>query len=302
MREQSLTPQYLRVRNWENFQHYKDRRPPWIKLHVELTDDYLFAALTDVQKYHLIGVWLLAARTDNKIPNDPGWVAARIEAKSDVDLAALIEVGFLVPWKRVTAAKAKWPSRYISKEMRAAVLERDSHTCRECNSTKNLEIDHIIPVSRGGTGEVENLQALCRSCNRAKRNRTSAEQVATQTKEGCVASVLTETEAEQKQKAEREKKLNAEQSDGPALPDESLEELGARLTANAAPFGSEARLFEVLSDMDKNSPKVLRPLLNQLSAATIEQCREEVLAKKPRRPTAYAVEILTSKIEKRRSA
>ena len=98
-----------------------------------------------------------------------------------------------------------------------------------------------------------------------------------------------------------EEEIEAEQI--AALPDkESLEELGARLTANAAPFGSEARLFEVLPDMDKNSPKVLRPLLDQLPAASIEQCREEVLANKPRRPTAYAVEILTSKIEKRRSA
>jgi len=136
-------PQYLRVRNWENFQHYKDRRPPWIKLHVELTDDYAFGSLPDVQKYHLIGIWLLAARTDNKIPNNGKWVADCIAAKSKVDLDALIEVGFLIPWKRATATKAKWSSRYVPKEIKEAVLERNSHTCCECNSTKNLEIDHV---------------------------------------------------------------------------------------------------------------------------------------------------------------
>ena len=32
----------LRILNWEKFQHYKVRRPPWIKLHHSLLDDYAF--------------------------------------------------------------------------------------------------------------------------------------------------------------------------------------------------------------------------------------------------------------------
>lgn len=175
-----LRPQYLRVRNWEKFQHYKDRRPPWIKLYVELCDDYAFTQLSDAGKYHLIGVLLLAARTDNKIPNDPLWVQSAISAKTRVDLVALIDGGYLVPWKQASGGKAKWPSRYIAKEMRADILERDLHQCRECSSTDRLEIDHILPVSRGGESTADNLQVLCRPCNRAKRAKLSAEQVATQ--------------------------------------------------------------------------------------------------------------------------
>jgi hypothetical protein len=39
--------QWLTIKNWSEFQHYKDRNPPWIKLHRALLDDYAFAALPD---------------------------------------------------------------------------------------------------------------------------------------------------------------------------------------------------------------------------------------------------------------
>ena len=47
--------------------------------------------------------------------------------------------------------------------------------CAECGTTENLEVDHILPWSRGGTHNRDNLQALCFSCNRDKSNRTEAE-------------------------------------------------------------------------------------------------------------------------------
>lgn len=196
--------QYLRVRNWEEFQHYKDRRPPWIKLHIALTDDYAFSALPDEQKYHLVGIWLLAARTDNKIPNDPTWVGTKIEASSPVDLDALVRAGFLSPWKQASGKREKWSSRYVSADTRAQVLARDAHSCRACGSQTNLEIDHIVPISRGGTGAADNLQVLCRSCNRAKRARLAAEQPATQMRSNGGASVLPRQRQRQRQNAETE--------------------------------------------------------------------------------------------------
>ena len=36
------------VKNWDEFQHYKDRNPPWIKLHNHLLDDYEFEMLGGV--------------------------------------------------------------------------------------------------------------------------------------------------------------------------------------------------------------------------------------------------------------
>jgi hypothetical protein len=87
---------HFSVKNFDRFQHYKDRSPPWIKLYNELLDDYAFGQLSDQTKFHLVAIWLLASRTENKIPHDPQWIAARINAKNRVDLDALEKAGFIV--------------------------------------------------------------------------------------------------------------------------------------------------------------------------------------------------------------
>lgn len=84
------------VKNFDKFQHYKDRAPPWIKLYNELLDDYEFGRLQDASKMHLIAIWLLASRSENKIPYDPEWIARRINATDMVDLDALARAGFIV--------------------------------------------------------------------------------------------------------------------------------------------------------------------------------------------------------------
>ena len=51
------------------------------------------------------------------------------------------------------------------------MFKRDGYRCRECGASKDetsLEIDHIVPVARGGTNDIDNLQTLCRECNRMK--------------------------------------------------------------------------------------------------------------------------------------
>ncbi|MES2253653.1 MAG: hypothetical protein V4559_01285 [Pseudomonadota bacterium] len=83
------------VRNFERFQHYKDRSPPWIKLYNELLDDYSFGLLPDASKLHLVAIWLLASRSNNRIPHDSNWIAKRISATETVDLELLHRAGFI---------------------------------------------------------------------------------------------------------------------------------------------------------------------------------------------------------------
>jgi len=87
--------QYLRIANWEEYQHYSDRKPPWIKLYHELLDDYEYACLDTQGQLLLYTLFLLASRTDNEIPADPAWVKQRGTLSYEPDFEPLIELGFL---------------------------------------------------------------------------------------------------------------------------------------------------------------------------------------------------------------
>lgn len=60
------------------------------------------------------------------------------------------------PWQRI-----RWE-----------VMSRDQFTCKYCGvlTGPDAEIDHVIPLSKGGTNELDNLVTACRPCNQAKRD------------------------------------------------------------------------------------------------------------------------------------
>ncbi|EUL92836.1 HNH endonuclease [Enterobacter hormaechei] len=58
----------------------------------------------------------------------------------------------------------------LSNTIRDAIKKRDGEKCNYCGSTHDLEIDHILPVSKGGNSNAENLQVLCKQCNILKFN------------------------------------------------------------------------------------------------------------------------------------
>jgi hypothetical protein len=61
-------------------------------------------------------------------------------------------------------------SRYISETTKKIVFTRDGGMCQCCGSFNQLEYDHIIPYSCGGSSEASNIQLLCQKCNRSKSN------------------------------------------------------------------------------------------------------------------------------------
>ena len=59
----------------------------------------------------------------------------------------------------------------VSKRTRYEVLRRDNHTCRYCGGTAPevvLTVDHVVPVSLGGSDDPSNLVAACKDCNAGK--------------------------------------------------------------------------------------------------------------------------------------
>jgi len=56
----------------------------------------------------------------------------------------------------------------VPEHVRILVWRRDQGKCVRCGSQQNLEYDHIIPVSQGGSNTARNIQLLCETCNRKK--------------------------------------------------------------------------------------------------------------------------------------
>jgi hypothetical protein len=86
---------YARVRNWEKFQHYKDRNPPWVKLYTSWPEDYEWSQWSDASKLLAVCILMLASRSGNRIPLDPKWMQQRFSLQRPPDLAPLIAVQFL---------------------------------------------------------------------------------------------------------------------------------------------------------------------------------------------------------------
>ena len=92
----NVSDHVLVVVNWGTFQHYKNRNPPWIKMHTSLLDDYEFQRLPDGAKWQLLLLWLVAARQDNHIPDDREWLASLFHVDpDDLEIDLLVDRGWL---------------------------------------------------------------------------------------------------------------------------------------------------------------------------------------------------------------
>ena len=71
-------------------------------------------------------------------------------------------------------AEPRRRGRYIPFQIKMRVVRRDNHTCQVCGKhllDNEVEFDHIIPISKGGSSEEHNIRLTCFKCNRDKYDR-----------------------------------------------------------------------------------------------------------------------------------
>jgi hypothetical protein len=85
----------LKVKNWEQFQHYKDRNPPWIKLHFALLSSEDWVTLDDASKLLAVVCMLIASRNNGMVPNNPAYLKRVAYLDRVPKLKPLIDCGFL---------------------------------------------------------------------------------------------------------------------------------------------------------------------------------------------------------------
>ena len=90
-------PKFIRIKNFEKYQHFKKSNPPWIKLYRSLFTDREFMQLPLAAKYTYIGLIMLMSEGSQCCPNDTAWISHRLSINpSEVDLKSLYRSGFLI--------------------------------------------------------------------------------------------------------------------------------------------------------------------------------------------------------------
>ena len=123
---------YFQIKNFERFQHYKDRKPPWVKLYRDLWLDRDFFRLQLASKLLFIGLTTLASLTDNHIPDDPEWISQQLGLRCrSTEIDPLISAGFLLVMQDASGALANC-QQFDDGEKRRGETETETETEESC--------------------------------------------------------------------------------------------------------------------------------------------------------------------------
>lgn len=156
---------------------------PWFRMYTEAVDDPKLRLLAFEDRWHFIAI--LCCKGQGIIDTNPELLDRMLAVKLGVQgreldeiKRRLMEVGLLDErWQPlVWQEKSDRPPAHKWRVIRERIFARDDYTCRYCDARGGrLECDHVMPVSRGGPHDDDNLTTACFYCNRSKRNKTVSE-------------------------------------------------------------------------------------------------------------------------------
>jgi hypothetical protein len=86
---------FLKVVNFEKYQHYGNRKPIWIKLYNSILDEPDLMDLPDSTKWLAVGLLLLASRRENKVKIAPNWIKQQLHLSEEPDFLPLVTAGWI---------------------------------------------------------------------------------------------------------------------------------------------------------------------------------------------------------------
>ena len=137
-------------------------------------------------------LWYRKPRFDNRKKSKPkGWLAPSIKHKLDSHIRLVKMINDLLPVTNTIIEVASFNIQKLQNSkingveyqqgtlfgytIRNYLLEKWNHKCVFCKKSNiSLEIDHIIPRSRGGTDRLDNLTIACKKCNLKKCNKLAS--------------------------------------------------------------------------------------------------------------------------------
>jgi hypothetical protein len=115
---------FLRVVNFEKYQHYKERRPVWIKLYNAILDDPDLMDLPDASKWLAVGLLLLASRRDNRVKIAPVWIKQQLHCTEEPDFLPLVTAGWIEVYEDTDEACYQDASKLLAQVTKPASTEK----------------------------------------------------------------------------------------------------------------------------------------------------------------------------------
>jgi len=134
----------MRIKNWNKFQHFKDRKPPWVKLYRDLLDDIDWHELDAQASKVLVMLWLIASEEDGNIPSTKT-LAFRLRMTEKQTIDCLNKLSHWLEQDDINAISSRYQSDSLETETEREKETEKTFICPpdgEPKAKKLPECDH----------------------------------------------------------------------------------------------------------------------------------------------------------------
>lgn len=172
----TIETHYNNINNWKyRFNEAltnlsKHRRNEWKKYYEQILDDsnafhfVMYRNQTRYRQHNYKKTAYKVSMLEKEFACSYRWLKNRNERLAKIDYACSL-----------SKYEHKNQRKLMTRNLRVQIMKRDNYTCQICGKYMpdevGLQIDHIIPISKGGKSIPSNLQVLCSKCNSNKSNK-----------------------------------------------------------------------------------------------------------------------------------
>ena len=121
----------MRIKNWSKFQHFKDRKPPWVKLYRDVLDDMEWYELDPLASKVLVMCWLIASEDEGRLPNAKT-LAFRLRMTEKQTLDSLNKLSHWLEHDEINLISERYQSDSLEKEAESETKKDKKATVVAC--------------------------------------------------------------------------------------------------------------------------------------------------------------------------
>jgi hypothetical protein len=128
----------MKIRNWSKFQHFKDRKPPWVKLYRDVLDDMEWYELDPLASKVLVMCWLIASEDEGRLPNTKT-LAFRLRMTEKQTLDCLNKLSHWLEQDDISVISEQYQTDSLE-------TERETETKKETKSDTAIVLPDWMPL------------------------------------------------------------------------------------------------------------------------------------------------------------